>query len=116
MVVTDGFVGNVVLKICEGVFEFVMKVLHKELLGSLQVERDKAAQVLQGLVGRYDYSAYGGAPLLGIDGICIICHGSSGDRAIKNALGVAAQYVRAGLNELIVKELEAVPPTGEPGA
>ncbi len=112
VVVCDGFVGNVVLKTCEGVFEFVMKVLHKELLGSLQVERDKAAQVLQGLANRYEYSSYGGAPLLGIDGVCIICHGSSGDRAIKNALAVAAEYVRAGLNELIVKELEAAPVTG----
>ena len=108
VVVCDGFVGNVVLKTCEGVFDFVMKVLHKELLPALDSERDKAAKVLQGLIGRYDYSAFGGAPLLGIDGVCIICHGSSGDRAIKNALGIAAQYVRAGLNDLIVKELEAV--------
>ncbi len=112
VVVCDGFVGNVVLKTCEGVFEFLMKVLQKELLAGLQTERDKAAQVLQGLASRYEYSSYGGAPLLGIDGVCIICHGSSGDRAIKNALGVAAQYVRAGLNELIVKELEAAPVTG----
>jgi glycerol-3-phosphate acyltransferase PlsX len=90
--------------------------LHHELLGALGVERGKAAQVLQELGSRYDYSAYGGAPLLGIDGICIICHGSSGDRAIKNALGMAAQYARAGLNELIVKELEKLPAaTDQPG-
>ena len=113
VVVCDGFVGNVVLKTCEGVFEFLMKVLQKELLGGLQAERDKAAQILQGLASRYEYSSYGGAPLLGIDGVCIICHGSSGDRAVKNALAVAAQYVRAGLNELIVKELEAAPVRGE---
>jgi phosphate acyltransferase len=105
-----------VLKTCEGVFEFLIKVLHKELLGALDVERGKAAQVLKELGDRYDYSAYGGAPLLGIDGICIICHGSSGDKAIKNALGMAAQYARAGLNDLIVKELEKVPTPGEPGA
>jgi phosphate acyltransferase len=116
VVVCDGFVGNVMLKTCEGTFEFVMKVLHKELLPALDVERDKAAQVLQALIGRYDYSAFGGAPLLGIDGICIICHGSSGEVAIKNALAVAAQYVRAGLNELIVKELDAVHTSGSPGA
>jgi glycerol-3-phosphate acyltransferase PlsX len=116
VVVCDGFVGNVVLKTCEGVFEFVMKVLHKELLPALDAERDKAAKVLEGLIGRYDYSAFGGAPLLGIDGVCIICHGSSGDRAIKNALGIAAQYVRAGLNELIVKELEALHAQGGSGA
>src|SRR5439155_25370309 len=101
--VTDGFVGNVVLKVSEGVFDFVMKMAAKELLGALDKERPQAQKALQVLVDRYEYHEHGGAPLLGIDGICIICHGSSGDRAIKNALGVAAKYVRAGLNELIVK-------------
>jgi glycerol-3-phosphate acyltransferase PlsX len=109
VIVTDGFVGNVVLKLSEGVFDFVMKMAAKELLGALDRERPQAQQALQALVERYDYHEHGGAPLLGIDGICIICHGSSGDRAIKNALGVAARYVRARLNELIVKELEASP-------
>jgi glycerol-3-phosphate acyltransferase PlsX len=106
VVVTDGFVGNVVLKVCEGVFDFVMKMAAHEVLGALDHEKAKAQQALQALVNRYDYSEHGGAPLLGIDGICIICHGSSGDRAIKNALGVAAHYTRANLNELIVHELE----------
>jgi glycerol-3-phosphate acyltransferase PlsX len=109
VIVTDGFVGNIVLKVCEGVFDFVMKMAGKELLAALSTERRQAQQALQALVDRYDYSEHGGAPLLGIDGICIICHGSSGDRAIKNALGVAATYARAKLNELIVKELEASP-------
>ena len=109
VVVTDGFVGNVVLKVSEGVFEFVMRMAGKELLGALDRERGRAQQALQALVNRYDYSEHGGAPLLGIDGICIICHGSSGDRAIKNALAVAAQYARAKLNELIVRELETSP-------
>jgi glycerol-3-phosphate acyltransferase PlsX len=112
VIVTDGFVGNIVLKVCEGVFDFVMKMAAKELLGSLQAERPQAQQALQALVSRYDYSEHGGAPLLGIDGICIICHGSSGDRAIKNALGVAATYARAKLNERIVQELEASPAGG----
>jgi glycerol-3-phosphate acyltransferase PlsX len=49
---------------------------------------------------------------LGIDGVCIICHGSSGAKAIQNALGVAAQYARARLNEKIVQELEGSPPRG----
>jgi glycerol-3-phosphate acyltransferase PlsX len=109
VIVTDGFVGNVVLKVCEGVFEFVMKMAAKELLGSLQAEKALGQQALQNLVSRYDYSEHGGAPLLGIDGICIICHGSSGDRAIKNALAVAARYVKANLNSLIVQELENSP-------
>jgi glycerol-3-phosphate acyltransferase PlsX len=110
VVVCDGFVGNVVLKTSEGVFEFAMKMAFQEVLAALDVEKEKAKKTLEDLIHRYDYSAFGGAPLLGIDGVCIICHGSSGERAIKNALGVAGSYVRARLNELIVKELAANPP------
>ncbi len=109
VVVCDGFVGNVILKVCEGLFEFIMKMVAKEVVGTLSAERHQGMQALHDLVNRYDYSAFGGAPLLGIDGICIICHGSSGDRAIKNALAVAAKYAQAKLNELIVKELETSP-------
>jgi glycerol-3-phosphate acyltransferase PlsX len=115
VVVTDGFVGNVVLKVCEGVFEFFMKMTTREVLGALDVERAKGQQALQTLTDRYDYHEFGGAPLLGIDGICIICHGSSGDRAIKNALAVAANYSRLKLNEQIVAELEASLPVGVEG-
>ena len=109
VIVTDGFVGNVVLKTCEGVFEFIMKMAAKELLAVLDTEKAKAEQVLQKLASRYEYSEFGGAPLLGIDGICIICHGSSGDRAIMNALAVAARYARSKLNELIEQELANSP-------
>ncbi len=109
VIVTDGFVGNVVLKVCEGVFDFVMKMAAKELMTTLQAEKQQGQQALGNLVKRYDYSEHGGAPLLGIDGICIICHGSSGERAIKNALAVAAKYAGAKLNALIVRELEAGP-------
>jgi glycerol-3-phosphate acyltransferase PlsX len=107
VIVCDGFVGNVVLKCCEGVFEFVMKMVAQELSAALDGEKLLAMQALQNLVARYDYHEHGGAPLLGIDGICIICHGSSRDRAIKNALGVAARYSSSRLNETIVQELEA---------
>jgi glycerol-3-phosphate acyltransferase PlsX len=113
VIVTDGFVGNVVLKVSEGVFDFVMKMAATELLNSLRTERDKAQKALGALISRYDYHEHGGAPLLGIDGICIICHGSSSDKAIKNGLGVAARYTSAHLNELIVKELEQMPSTGK---
>jgi glycerol-3-phosphate acyltransferase PlsX len=106
VIVTDGFVGNVVLKVCEGVFDFSMKMTARELQGALKTEQAQAMSALQALVDRYDYSSHGGAPLLGIDGICIICHGSSGDQAIKNALRVAARYASIKLNELIVNELE----------
>jgi glycerol-3-phosphate acyltransferase PlsX len=109
VIVTDGYVGNIVLKVCEGVFEFVMKMAGKELLSSLDTEKHLGQQALQNLIKRYDYHEHGGAPLLGIDGICIICHGSSSDRAIANALSVAAKYARVKLNALIVKELERSP-------
>ncbi|MBI3412184.1 MAG: phosphate acyltransferase PlsX [Planctomycetes bacterium] len=109
VIVTDGYTGNIVLKVCEGVFDFVMKMAGKELLGALQNEKHLGQQALQNLVKRYDYHEHGGAPLLGIDGICIICHGSSGERAIENALGIAAKYARASLNDRIVEELESSP-------
>ncbi|HEY3788840.1 MAG TPA: phosphate acyltransferase PlsX [Urbifossiella sp.] len=109
VIITDGFTGNVVLKLSEGVFEFVMGMVNQEVIGALDVERDKALAAVKGLLGRFHYSAFGGAPLLGIDGVCIICHGSSKDRAIANALGVAAQDVRVQLNQKIIEELEALP-------
>lgn len=105
VVVCDGFVGNVILKTCEGVFEFVMHMVSQELKAALTTELDTARSAIKQLVERHDYSAYGGAPLLGIDGVCIICHGSSGDRAIKNGLAVAASYIRSQMNTKIVEEL-----------
>jgi len=66
-------------------------------------------KALQALLTRYDYSTFGGAPLLGVDGICIICHGSSKEVAIRNAIGVAAKNARVKLNEKIVQELETLP-------
>jgi phosphate acyltransferase len=113
VIVTDGYVGNIVLKVCEGVFEFVMKMAGKELLSSLNTEKHLGQQALQNLIKRYDYHEHGGALLLGIDGICVICHGSSSDRAIANALGMAAKYARAMLNAMIVKELEDAPEMSE---
>lgn len=109
VVVCDAFTGNVVLKVAEGVFEFLIKAATGEILSALDAERPRAQEAFQRLISRYDYHEMGGAPLLGIDGICIICHGASSDRAIKNALAVAARYAAAGLNELIVQELRTGP-------
>jgi glycerol-3-phosphate acyltransferase PlsX len=105
----DRFVGNVVLKLSEGVFEFVMSVVGREVIGALSTEKDQAHAAVKGMLERFHYSAVGGAPLLGIDGICIICHGSSKERAIANAIGLAAQEVRTHVNDAIVAELEALP-------
>lgn len=109
VVISDGFVGNVILKLSQGVFSFVVSMVKSEIISKLNVERDIAANALKQLVGKYHYSAVGGAPLLGIDGTCIIAHGSSDDRAIANALGVAAQNVRVKLNEKISEALQAMP-------
>ncbi|HUR53551.1 MAG TPA: phosphate acyltransferase PlsX [Gemmataceae bacterium] len=109
VVITDGFTGNVVLKLSEGVFEFVMSMVKDDVIGALNAERDVAVEALKGLLAKYHYSAFGGAPLLGIEGVCVICHGSSKEAAFANALGVAAQNVRVKLNEKIVAELEALP-------
>jgi glycerol-3-phosphate acyltransferase PlsX len=113
VVVTDGFTGNVVLKLSEGVFEFVMSMVNQEVIGALESEKDKALAAVKGLLTKYHYSAFGGAPLLGVDGVCIICHGSSKERAIANALGMAAQEVRLRVNDAIVAELEALPADDE---
>ena len=109
VIVTDGFVGNVLLKHAEGVFEFVMGLVGKEVVGALTAEREAAGLAVKKLVGKFHHSAAGGAPLLGVDGVCVIGHGASDARAIGNALAVAAGQVRAKLNEQIVAELAALP-------
>ncbi|MFO0847480.1 MAG: phosphate acyltransferase PlsX [Gemmataceae bacterium] len=109
VIVTDGFVGNVILKHAEGVFEFVMGMIGKDVLGTLTAERAVAGQAVKALVDKFHHSAAGGASLLGVDGVCVICHGSSDDRSIANALGVAAQDVRVKLNDRIVEGLAALP-------
>jgi phosphate acyltransferase len=105
VVVCEGFVGNVILKVSEGVVDFVMQTAAQEILGRLDAERDAAKQALYELSKRYQYSEAGGAPLLGIDGICIICHGSSDARSIGNALRVATTFKDQQINAQIVAEL-----------
>lgn len=109
VVVCDGFVGNVVLKVCEGVVGMVLKASAEAVLGNLNHEREIAKNAFGELQQRYDYSEFGGAPLLGIDGICIICHGSSGSRAIHNAVRVASTFADSQLNGLIVEALQGAP-------
>jgi glycerol-3-phosphate acyltransferase PlsX len=99
VVVTDGFTGNVVLKTLEGGMRFLQgKILEA---ASSTPERMSAFEVLwpalEPVVTELDPDTYGGAMLLGVDGVCIISHGSSSDRAIVNALGVAREMVAADL-------------------
>ncbi len=113
VIVTDGFVGNVILKHAEGVFEFVMGLVGKDVVGALSAERELAAGAVKKLIGKFHHSSAGGAPLLGVDGVCVIGHGASDARAIANALGVAAEQVRGRVNEQIVAELAALPATAD---
>jgi phosphate acyltransferase len=109
VIVTDGFVGNVVLKHAEGLFEFMVGAISQGIIAGLKEEQALAGQLLKKLMAKFHYSSTGGAPLLGVDGCCIICHGSSDERAIANALSMAAQQSRVKLNEKIVEELATLP-------
>lgn len=104
VIVCDGFVGNIVLKCCEGMVDFVFSVVASELRTTLDREREAAEASLTRLYQRYHYSEFGGAPLLGIDGVCLIAHGESDARAIRRAVEAAQRYVR--VNELIVRQTE----------
>ena len=101
VVVSDGFVGNIVLKFYESVARLVLRLVKDNAPDIL--ERDDVQEVFRIL----DYAEYGGAPLLGVKGITIICHGSSTANAIKNALRVAVQAVEAGLSDHIAAEFSA---------
>ncbi len=99
VLVCDGFVGNVLLKFYESVAGFTIGLLAREMdrVGT-RMELTEVFRVL-------DYAEYGGAPLLGVNGVSIICHGESPPKAIRNAIGVAAQAVRSRMVEHIAREL-----------
>jgi len=108
VVVCDGFVGNVMLKFAEslgGVFKHHIK----RQIGK-RVFRQVGAFLLQptftGLRKIFDYEEYGGAPLLGINGVCIICHGGSTPKAIRNAIREATKMISEGITEIIGQELQ----------
>jgi phosphate acyltransferase len=107
VVVCDGFIGNVALKISEGVVEAVSSLLKKALSRNLsaKVGYVLSRKAFQDFKKRVDYSEYGGATLLGVRGVCIICHGGSNSNAIKNAIRVAAEFAEGRVNEKIEREL-----------
>jgi glycerol-3-phosphate acyltransferase PlsX len=108
VIVCDGFIGNVALKISEGVAETIKKMLMKEIAGSRLGRLGYlflAAPLLR-LRRRMDYAEFGGAPLLGVNGICMICHGRSSARAIKNAIARAKRLADSRINELIQRDIE----------
>ncbi|MBM3724967.1 MAG: phosphate acyltransferase PlsX [Acidobacteria bacterium] len=109
VIVCDGFIGNVALKVSEGLVD-VVKHLQKESLEATITRKlgyVLARNAFTDFKKRVDYSEFGGAPLLGVKGVSIICHGRSNANAIKNAIRVAAEYAGGQVNRRIEDELHS---------
>ncbi|MCA9055357.1 MAG: phosphate acyltransferase PlsX [Planctomycetaceae bacterium] len=113
VIICEGFVGNVVLKVSEGMASMMLRRLAEEICGALDAEKGKAAAAFQKIGRAYEHNEVGGAPLLGIDGICLICHGSSDKRSIANALRGATILREHRINAQIVEHLSGGTPPGE---
>ncbi len=107
VVVCDGFVGNITLKVSEGLAETMSTMLKKEIMekASEKIDSSLLKEAFKNFKHRTDYSEYGGAPLLGISKPCIISHGRSTSKAIKNAIKVAGAFQGKGVLELISREI-----------
>lgn len=107
VVVCDGFIGNIVLKTSEGLAEVIIKMLKREIAGLAtgRVGYLLMKPALKNFRKKTDYAEYGGAPLLGINGTCIISHGRSTARAIKNALKVAMEFSKKKVHEIISEKI-----------
>ena len=116
VVVCDGFVGNVILKTCEAVGDAIFKWLKHELTkNALRVAGALLAQnAFRTIKKKVSYEEYGGSPLLGVNGICIIAHGASTPLAIKNAVRVAAESIEHEVNPHIVEEVRRYHETTAP--
>ncbi|HTP66355.1 MAG TPA: phosphate acyltransferase PlsX [Geobacteraceae bacterium] len=108
VVVCDGFVGNVVLKLSEGLVESVSKMLKDEIQRSLLAKAGYllAHNAFARFKKKVDYAEYGGAPLLGINGVGMISHGGSNSKAIKNAIRFAHDYAQKGVNQKVAEKLQ----------
>lgn len=105
VIVTDGFVGNTMLKLTEGLSKSLVNAIVHEVLTVAPDLGMQLEPVLKGLFKKNDYHEYGGAPLLGVNGMCFICHGSSEARTMKSAIRVARDYARKNVNEAIVARI-----------
>lgn len=110
VIVADGFVGNVALKTSEGVAHLVRTTLKETLKATItrQVGYMLSRSAFSDFKKRLDHTEYGGAPLLGVKGVCFITHGSSNANAIKNAIRVAAEFAERPINGKIEQELAAI--------
>lgn len=116
VVVCDGFTGNVALKTMEGLGEFVSSVLKEAFRSNLPSRLGflLCGRAIRRAYDRLDYAHYGGAPLIGLNGVAIVAHGGSSAKAIKNAVRVAAEAVSQDINGYIVNALDRAPqPRGQ---
>ena len=111
VIVCDGFIGNVALKVSEGLVDMISKMLRESLEATItrKIGYVLARTAFHDFKKRVDYSEYGGAPLLGVKGVCIIAHGRSNANAIKNAIRVAKEFAGGHANERIEEELASGP-------
>jgi glycerol-3-phosphate acyltransferase PlsX len=110
VVVSDGFTGNVLLKVSEGVAEYVLRMILGEMR-TAAVADSQIQRIVDGVMPRIDYSEYGGALLLGVEGVVTICHGRSQASAFCNAIRFAQKAMAAQVNQHIVQAARAVAPT-----
>ncbi len=108
VVVTDGFVGNTVLKMAEGLAKSLFGAIAHEIFNQNPELGMQLEPVIKEIYRKNDYHEYGGAPLLGVNGVCVIAHGSSEARTIRAAIRNSKHFVKAGLNDAIVKRLAEV--------
>jgi len=108
VIVCDGFIGNVALKVSEGLVEMIKSMLQESLEATItrKIGYVLSKAAFTDFKRRVDYSEYGGAPLLGVKGVCIICHGRSNANAIKNAIRVAAEFSSGKINDRIASEFK----------
>ena len=105
VIVSEGFTGNVVLKLAEGLSKGIFKTIAHE---AFEIDPDLAMKlqpVVESIYAKHDYHEYGGAPLMGANGICLICHGSSQPRTIHNAIRNSLKYAELNVNDTISERL-----------
>lgn len=105
VVVTEGFTGNVVLKLAEGLAAGLFRMIAREIVQIDPTLAPKFDPVVKRIYKKHDYHEYGGAPMLGANGICMICHGSSEARTITAAVRTAIKYANLGVNDAIIEAL-----------
>ena len=105
VVTCEGFVGNVILKLTEGLVDGLFKAIKYELMEEKLRLAMKFKHVIKRIYAKYDYNTYGGAPLLGLNGTALICHGASESRTIRNAICASKRFYTEKINDKIVEYL-----------